>query len=140
MFTNVLNIITRIHTDLQATIPGLLPNIKISLDQPLEPVYSDLPCIYIIPVKEEYIYDDSTNNEDKKRLHLTIIGQFQGSPASSVATPILNAVASALKTDRTLNGLAFYVELQDVFWATDDKANGSVCGFALDVQVDYYIS
>ena len=140
MFSNVINIITRIQTDLQASIPGLLPTVTITLDQPLEPVYTDLPAIYILPTKEEFIYEDSTNNEDKKKLHLAIICQLQNGPASTVATPILNAVVTALKADRTLGGDALYVEFSDVVWATDDNANGTVCGFALDMTVDYFIS
>ena len=133
-FTNSTAILTQIQTDLTTANLG----ITINLDEPLELVYDDLPSISIYPLREEFIYDGSYN-QDKKQLAVRVELRMKGSPASSICTPIMNTIASAIKADRTLNGLADYVELQSLQWANDITEKGYVCASSLDLQIDYLI-
>ena len=134
MFTNSTAIMTQIQTDLNAASLG----IPINLDEPLELVYDDLPSISIYPVREEFIYDGSYN-QDKKQLAIRIELRMKGSPASTYCSPVINTIASTIKADRLLGGLADYVELQSIQWANDITEKGYVCAASLDLTVDYLI-
>lgn len=132
MFTNATEILTQLKTLIDGTALG----ITVNLDEPLELVYDDLPSISIYPLREEFIYDGSYN-QDKKQLAIRIELRMKGSPASTYCTPAINTIATALKADRTLAGLADYVELQSLQWANDITEKGYVCAASLDLQVDY---
>jgi hypothetical protein len=135
MFTNALNILDYIKTLVANNVaPGIT---NVYLDEPLDLVYSDLPLIAIYPIKEDFVYDSSTNTEDKKQLSIRIEIRLPGGPASSTCTPVLNTIATAIKADKWLGGLSDYTELQTIQWANDTTSNGKVSGASLDIQVNY---
>jgi len=140
MFTNALAIIQRIQADLAASIPTYLPGVTIYLDEPLDIIYTDLPVMVISPNKEEFIYDSESQNQDKKRLLVKILLFVKGGPSSSLCSPIMNYVVSALKADRTLGGLAMYVEFQGLEWLSGEDIDGRVSGASLEVMIDYFVS
>jgi len=136
VFTNCQAILNQIQSDLQAAIPA----IPVFIDEPLNLVYADLPNIALYPVREDFVYDESFQSEDKKRLIIRVELRMAGGPASSLCSPIINTIAAAIRADRTLAGMAMYVELQGVEWANDTVSQGKVCGASLDIQVDNLVS
>jgi hypothetical protein len=136
MFTNSLAIINQIKTDLTSALT--VPNLTINLDEPLDLVYSDLPTLSIYPLKEDFVFSDSFT-QDKKQLFIRIELRMVSGPASTICTPVINDISTAIKADRTLGNLADYVELQSIQWANDKTESGYVCGASLDLQVDYLI-
>lgn len=138
MFSRAIEILQQIQTDITAPVTNILPSIKINLDEPIDPIYEDLPLIAIYPVKETFDLQESAGTETYKHLFLRIEIRLLGIPASLVATPIVNAISSAIQADQFLGGLAVYVELGDINWASDRVAKGNICGASLDIQVDYY--
>lgn len=137
MFTQVLPIMDKIQSDLITPITSLVHGITINLDEPLNLVYTDLPTLCIYPVKEDFDYNGSDNVQDKKNLFLRLELRMKKGPASTVCTPVINQIVATLKADRTLGGLADYVEFQTIQFANEQTESGQVCGASLDIQVDY---
>jgi hypothetical protein len=138
MYSNAVAIIDRIRTTLTAPVQGLVPGMSLNLDEPLSLVYSDLPALAIYPIKEDLLPDESFT-QDKKSLSLRIELRMKSGPASTICTPVINTVCAALKADRTLGGLAVYVEIQSLQWANDNSESGVVCGASIDLVVFYLI-
>jgi hypothetical protein len=136
MFTNAPAILTYLKTLIETNVTN--PSFNVNLDEPIELVYEDLPSIAIYPIREDFNYDESFS-QDKKNLSLRIEIRMKGSPASTIATPIVNQISTLIKADRTFAGLAEYVEIQSLQWANDRSEKGLVCGAALDLQVNYLI-
>ena len=137
-YTNALAIVQKISDLINAPVKALVPTMSFNLDEPINPVFSDLPLVSTYPIREDFVYDESTNGSDKKSLSIRIEFRMKGGPASTVCTPIVNAIAAALKASPRLDGLAIYVELQSIQWANDTTGSGNVCGAAIDVQVFYF--
>jgi hypothetical protein len=138
-FTNAPAILTQIKSQITTALSTLLPSASISLDEPLDLVYDNLPEICVYPLTENFVYDESFNSASKKLLNVRIEIRMKSGPASSVATPILNAIASNLKADLRLNGLVDYLELGSIQWANDKTMEGNVCGCSLDVSLSYLV-
>lgn len=136
MFTNSTAILTKIKSILDAGVT--LQNVNISLDEPLNLIYSDLPAISIYPIREDFIYEESYN-QDKKHLSVRIELRMKNGPASNTCSPVINQIAGLLKSNRTLDGLADYVELQSIQWANEQIEQGIVSGASLDIQVQYLV-
>ena len=138
MFTNVEYYLDRIIEDLQTPISALLPNVQFVTDDPVNIVYTDLPIISVMPITEEFIYDDSSNSSDLKELKISILLRMAGTPASSLCSPIINQIVSTLRKDRMLGTSdTVYVEFQGISWASDRVAEGKLCGASLDILVRY---
>lgn len=137
-FTIVQEIIAQVIADITGPVQALIPGIAIHEDEPLELNYPDLPMVAVYPYKEDYIYEESFE-QGKKRLALRVEVRLKGSPASSVASPVINTIVSALQADPWLGGLATYVEHQSIQWANAKTSSGLACGASLDIQVDYLI-
>ena len=138
MFTNALAIAQELKTIITAPALAVVPGMTFNLDEPVNLVWDDLPVVSTYPVSEEYNYDESTGASDKKHLRLRIEVRVKSGPASVVCTPVVNAVCAAIKANRSLNGLAQYVELQTIQWANDNTGSGVVSGAAVDVLVQYF--
>jgi hypothetical protein len=139
-FTNVLPIITKIKDLITGPVTALIPLVTISTDEPINYVFSDLPMLNVYPIKEDFVFDESTNSEDKKHLAVRIELRLAGAPASSLCTPIMNAICAAIKANKRLDGLAVYVELQGLQWANDSTSSGAVSGMSLDLEIQYFTS
>lgn len=139
-FTNAPAILAKVKAILIGPITALVPTISVSTDEPVNFVFSDLPLLNIYPVKEDFIFDESTNNEDKKHLSLRVELRMACSSASAVCTPMMDAICIALKANRRLDGLAVYTELQGLQWANESTSSGSVGGMSLDIEVQYFVS
>ena len=130
-FTNNVAIIEQVITDITSAVSSY--NItNINNDEPINLIYSDLPSIAVYPVKEDFIYDESSSNNDSKKLYLRIELRMKNGPASIVCSPVI-------KADRTLNQLAIYVERQSIQWANEQISQGQVCGASLDLEITYFI-
>ena len=138
-YTNSLAIIQRIQADLITSITPLLPGLKINLDEPNSYVWNDLPVIAVYPMKEDYVEESASQTQDFKQLHITIEIWMKGCPASSVVTPIVQAIAACIRADRTLGGLAMYVELGTIQWANTQIGSGLASAASLELRVDYCI-
>lgn len=138
MFTNSSVILEQLKNQITASVINLLPTASIALDEPLDLVYDNLPEVCIYPMTEQFVYEESFS-QDKKLLNLSIEIRMKSSPASSVCTPVVNAICDAIKADLHLAGLADYVELQTIQWANDKTTEGQVCGAAISVAVSYLI-
>ena len=138
MITNSLAILNQIKDQVTTATSSLLPTATISLDEPIDLVYDNLPEICIYPISEDLIYDESFS-EDKNQLSIRIEIRLVSGPASVVCTPILNAIGDNLKSDLRLNGLSDYLEIQRIQWANDKTADGNVCGASIDLQVNYLV-
>ena len=137
-FSAAVQILEQIVADLTAPVTTLLPKVTITLDEPLTLVYTDLPSVSIYPMREEFLYDESFS-DDKKQLSVRIEIRCTKGPASTVCAPIIEAIVTAIKADRTLGGTAQYVEPQTIQWANDITSSGAVCGASLDLQVNYLV-
>ena len=136
-YTNALAIIETIRDLITAPVTALYPDITLNLDEPINLVYSDLPSISVYPLREDFQYEESFGSSDKKHLAVRVELRMKGGPASTVCTPVVNAIAAAIKADVRLGGLATYVELQSIQWGNDTTGSGAVCGAAVDIQVQY---
>lgn len=136
MYTKSLEILTQIKADMVSIIATLPANITINLDEPITLVYDDLPSLSAYQIREDLLPEDSYS-QYKKRLLVRIELRMVGSPASTLCTPVVNLICAKLKADRTLGGLADYVELQSIQWANDIVASNYVCGASIDIQIDY---
>jgi len=137
MFTNNVAIIAQVISDITSAV-STYSITNINNDEPLNLIYSDLPAIAVYPVREEFIYDDSSSNSEKKKLALRIELRMLGGPASIVCSPVINSISDAIKADRTLNGLAVYVERQSIQWANEQISQGQICGASLDLEIEYF--
>jgi hypothetical protein len=137
-FSNALPILEQIQSDITAPITALMPTVKISLDEAVDFVYEDLPCIAIYPTKETFDLSESAGSQSYKHLFISIELRMQGASATTIATPVVNAISAAIQADQFLGGQAVYVELQDIAWASERTNSGTLCGARLDIQVDYY--
>ena len=137
-FTNNVAIIEQVITDITSAVSSY--NItNINNDEPINLIYSDLPSIAVYPVKEDFIYDESSSNNDSKKLYLRIELRMKNGPASIVCSPVINSISDAIKADRTLNQLAIYVERQSIQWANEQISQGQVCGASVDLEITYFI-
>jgi len=137
MFTNVQAYVSKIITDLEAA--NLIPGVNVSNDEPLELVYSDLPNITVIPTTEDFVYDDSSNSSDMKELNISIQLRMQGSPATTLCSPVINQIVSTLRNDAMLGSQnTVYVEFGNLSFANDRISDGKVCGASLDIKIRYY--
>lgn len=137
MFTNQLAIINKIKADIQTSVLSIQPDMQFSLDEPIEPMYDNLPCVYIYPVKEDYNFSESFQDSSAKTLMLRIIIQMKSGPASIICNPIINMISDTLMADRTLGNLINYLELQSIHWGNDRLKDGNICGAALDIEIKY---
>lgn len=137
-FTNVLPIITKLKDLITGPVTALVPLATIALDEPINFVFSDLPMVNVYPLTEAFVFDESTSREDKKHLSVRVELRLAGAPASSLCTPIMNAICTAIRANPRLDGLATYVELQGLQWANDSTSSGSVSGMSLDLDVQYF--
>lgn len=137
MYTNSTNILNQIKTQITTATASILPDADITNDEPIELIYDSLPQICIYPLKEELLYDESFS-QDKKSLSIRIEVRQKGSPASSVSTPVVNAICDNLKGSK-LAGLVDYIELQTIQWANDRTTEGNVCGSSIDIIINYLI-
>lgn len=140
MFTDALSVAQAIKTKITAPVTALVSTMSFNLDEPINLVYSDLPMVSTYPVREDYNYEESTTTHHKKHLTLRVEIRMAGGPASSTCTPVVNAISDAILGDRTLGGLAQYVELQSIQWANDNTGSGVVSGAAVDILVQYFVS
>lgn len=131
-FTLAQEILDQIKANLAA-----VTDIRITLDEPLEYVWEDLPEINLFPVQEDFSFENSSNSQDDKQLQVRLALKMPGGPASSVCTPVINAICEGIRQDRTLNGLAYYVELQSIKWFNDKISEGHVCAATLEFTVNY---
>lgn len=137
MVSNALEILHYLRDNLEAPLTLAVPAMRVTLDEPLTLVYSDLPSCSIYPVREDFVPDESSNSSDKQHLALRVELRMPGAPASTVCTPVLNVITQALKSDLRLGGLADYVEAQTIQWASETVAEGPVCAASLDILVAY---
>jgi len=138
-YTNSLAIIQRIQADLITSITPLLPGLKVNLDEPNSYVWTDLPVMCVYPMKEDYVEESASQNQDFKQLHVVIECWQKSGPSSVISTPIIQAIAASIKADRTLGGLAMYVELGTIQWANTQIGSGLASAASLEIRVDYYI-
>jgi hypothetical protein len=152
MYSEALPILQQIQADITAPITALLPTIQIFLDDPVDFLYTDLPAIAIYPIKEEHDDSQDTNSQYYKVLTLCVVfrtispsivlssGRTTNSPASIIATPIVNAINAAIMADRQLGGLAIYVEPGTIYWASNHVSQGIVVGADIEFTVKYWAS
>lgn len=134
MYTNAVAILNQIKSILTTSV--VITDLTISLDEPLDLIYSDLPSIAIYPLKEDLLYDEGYS-QDKKQLSVRLELRMKSGPASTVCTPVVNTICSAIKANRTLGNLADYVEIQTIQWANDKTESGYVCGASVDIVINY---
>ena len=140
IFTNVQPILAKLKALITTPVTALLPLVTISTDEPLNFVTSDLPLLNIYPIKEDFIFDESTSGEDKKHLSIRIEIRMAGAPSSTLCTPVMNAICAAIRANLRLDGLVVYTELQTLQWANDSTSSGSLSGMSLDLEVQYFVS
>ena len=137
MYTNSTAIMEEIKTILTNGLSASNPDLTIILDEPIILDYNSLPLLCIFPMKEDYSYDESFGSEYKKDLSVNISIRLKGKPASSLATPFVNSICDLIHSNRDLNGLADYVEIQTIQWGNDRVEEGYVCGASIDLQIKY---
>jgi hypothetical protein len=139
MYSNAPAILAQIKADITAPITALLPNVQLHLDEDLEIVYTDLPCIAIYPTEERNDADFNNDNHGpfKKELAIRIEIRMAGTPASALCTPIINAIASALQADPLLGGLCNNFDFEPITWATGHLGSGMASGAALEMLIRY---
>ena len=138
MYSNVQAILTQISTQVQTAVIGLLPTATLSFDEPLSLTYTSLPEIAIYPLMEKTIESDSFT-QDKKELSIRIEIRQKGGPASSVSTPVVNAICDSLKQTLRLNNLIDWLSVETIQWANDRVVEGAVCGASIDLTIHYLI-
>lgn len=139
-YTNALGIIEKLRDLLRTPVLAQTPTMTLNLDEPINLVFSDLPMLSTYPVREDFVLEESTNNQNKKHLTVRIEVRVKGGPSSSICTPLINTIADTIRANPRLDGLATYVEIQSIQWASDTTSSGIVSGAALDVMVQYLIA
>jgi hypothetical protein len=139
MYSNAPAILTQIKNDITAPITALLPTVQVHLDEDLDISYADLPIVAIYPTEERTDADYNNDNLGpfKKELAIRIEIRMGGTPASTLCTPIINAIVATLQTDPGLGGLCNNFDFEPITWATGHLGSGMASGAALEMLIRY---